>query len=162
MAISDGDSVNAAVTNAAFLSRTADSSTIGVISLNNPSSGGTILNLQQSLNNAMVREISTVQSVAASSFITISSAKVQYRPVIGDSAAITTSNQPFGTTASTMVAGKVMEIVGTSDTDTVTIPYSDTQYGCLIHGDCTLGKGDILVLIYDAVLERWLEYSRNF
>lgn len=51
MAVSDGQRVNAAVTNAAFLSRTQDSDTVGVVGLNHPSSGGTIANAQQKIND---------------------------------------------------------------------------------------------------------------
>ena len=50
MSITEGQAVNAAVTNAAFISRLASSSTIGVIALNNASSGGTIANAQQQIN----------------------------------------------------------------------------------------------------------------
>lgn len=162
MAVTDGSPVDAATTNAAFMSRTADTSTIGIVALNHPSSGGTISNLQQTLNNALVRESFSTQDIAASGNITISGARVQYRPVAGDGGAVTTDTQPFGSTALVMVQGKMIELVGTSDTNTVTIPYSDTQYGALVNGDCTLSKGNILVLIYDSTLERWLEYSRNF
>lgn len=53
MAVSDGQPVNAAVTNAAFVSRTVDSDTIGVVGLNNTTdgdSGAAIGNLQQAVN----------------------------------------------------------------------------------------------------------------
>ena len=162
MSVNDGQPVDAATTNAAFMSRTVDTSTIGVVSLNNPSSGGTISNLQETVNNALIRESFATQTITASGAITISGEKVQYRPVEGDAGAVTTNSQPFGLTPSTFVQGKMIELLGTNDTNTVTIPYSDTQYGCLVNGDCTLGKGNLLVLIYDSTLERWIEYSRNF
>lgn len=50
MSVADGQAVNASVTNAAYLSRLTSSSTIGVISLNNASSGGLISNAQQQIN----------------------------------------------------------------------------------------------------------------
>lgn len=50
MAVADGNPVDAATTNAAFLSRLVDTSTIGVLSLNNASSGGNIANAQQQIN----------------------------------------------------------------------------------------------------------------
>lgn len=163
MSVNPGDAVNAAVTNAAYISRTTDSSTIGIVSLNNATSGPSVSNLQQKLNDALVRESFATQDIVSTGFININASTVQYRRVQGDGAPVTTSNQPFGTTPADFVQGKMIELVGINDTDTVTIPYSDTQYGCLLKvGDCTLGKGDILVLIYDDTLERFLEVSRNF
>jgi len=53
MSVTDGQSVNAAVTNAAFMSRTTDTSTTGVVDLNNTSdgdSGSQITNAQQAIN----------------------------------------------------------------------------------------------------------------
>lgn len=51
MSLSDGQRVNAAVTNAAYVSRTTDSDTVGVVGLNNVSSGGLIPNAQQQIND---------------------------------------------------------------------------------------------------------------
>src|SRR6056297_2336745 len=50
MAVNDGNPVDAATTNAAFVSRLIDTSTIGVLALSNPSSGGLITNAQQQIN----------------------------------------------------------------------------------------------------------------
>ena len=51
MAVSDGTPVNAANSNASFMSRTTDTSTTGEVALNNVSSGGTISNAQQAIND---------------------------------------------------------------------------------------------------------------
>lgn len=51
MAVSDGQRVNAQVTNAAYISRTQDSDTVAVVGLNHPSSGGLIANAQQKIND---------------------------------------------------------------------------------------------------------------
>ncbi len=53
MSVSDGQLVNAAVTNAAFVSKTAvtGNTVTGIVSLQNASSGGTFTNLQQEVNN---------------------------------------------------------------------------------------------------------------
>ncbi len=51
MSVTDGQRVNDSVTNAAFLSRTTDSDTVAVISLNEASSGGLIANAQQTIND---------------------------------------------------------------------------------------------------------------
>lgn len=53
MSVSDGQAVNAAVTNAAFMSRLVDTSTIGVVDLNNTTdanSGAQVTNVQQAIN----------------------------------------------------------------------------------------------------------------
>jgi hypothetical protein len=51
MSVSDGNRVNAAVTNAAYISRTTDSDTVGIVGLNHASSGGLIANTQQKIND---------------------------------------------------------------------------------------------------------------
>lgn len=51
MSVSDGERVNAQVTNDAYLSRTTDSDTVAIVSLNNASSGGSITNAQQTIND---------------------------------------------------------------------------------------------------------------
>lgn len=53
MAVSDGQAVNAAITNSALMSRTTNTSTTGVVDLNNTSdvdSGAQVTNSQQALN----------------------------------------------------------------------------------------------------------------
>ena len=49
--VSDGNNANAIVFNAAFVSRTANSDIVGVMAMNNTSSGGTIANPQQKIND---------------------------------------------------------------------------------------------------------------
>lgn len=51
MAVADGNPVDAATTNAAFLSRLVDTSTIGVLSLENAGSGSNVTNVQQAIND---------------------------------------------------------------------------------------------------------------
>jgi len=54
VSVSDGQKVNAAVTNASFVSRTTDSNTVGKVDLENTDSGvsgGTITNAQRELNS---------------------------------------------------------------------------------------------------------------
>lgn len=71
MATTDGQAASASVLNAAYISRTSDSSTIGVIALNNASSGGTISNAQQQINTN-TGNITTLQtSVKLSNFTAI-------------------------------------------------------------------------------------------
>ena len=161
MSVNALDEVKASIVNNAFMSRTTDTSTTGVVALNN-SGSAPIADVQLKLNQALSRESFANQAVIAGGFININEATVQYRRVSGDGAAVTTDNKPFGSTAANFTQGKMMELVGTDSTNTITIPYADVQYGCLLNGNAELRAGDILVLIYDDVLERFLEYSRNF
>lgn len=55
MSVSDGQAVNAAVTNAAFLSRLINTSTVGVVTLDAPASGATITNTQLTINDHETR-----------------------------------------------------------------------------------------------------------
>lgn len=51
MSVNASDDVSAAIVNAAFVSRTANSTTVGTLGLNHPSSGGLISNAQQQIND---------------------------------------------------------------------------------------------------------------
>jgi len=64
MSISDGQAVNAAVTNAAFVSRLVSTSTIGVLALSHPSSGGLITNAQQQINDNVADIATNVANIA--------------------------------------------------------------------------------------------------
>lgn len=85
----------------------------------------------------------------------------QVRRVSGDGGAITVSTTPFGSSAST-VDGVVIILRGTDATNTVTIENNDIQYGAILNGNATLGLYDQLELMYDSVVERWIEQKRNF
>ena len=52
MSVSDGQKVNAAITNAAFMSRNSDTGTTGQVDLNNvdAASGSSVANAQRELN----------------------------------------------------------------------------------------------------------------
>lgn len=97
------------------------------------------------------------QSIINTGNITLNSSLQQVIPVSGDSAARTTSTTPFGTTAPTN--GTAVTLYGTSDTNTVTIPGADIQYGCLLDSDTTLALGESLTLIYSSPLERYVPMS---
>ena len=83
----------------------------------------------------------------------------QRRPVIGDGA-VTVSSTPFGNTGG-WFDGTIITLIGSSATDTVTINYSDVDYGCLINGNITLGDAHSITLQWDEVRVRWFEIGRN-
>jgi hypothetical protein len=98
--------------------------------------------------------------VANAGSITINSAMFQYRKIQGSAGAVTTANAAMGSSVST--DGIMLVLIGKSDTNTVTIPHEDTNYGCLLNGDATLGLGSVLTLLFDLTALRWYEVSRNF
>lgn len=102
------------------------------------------------------------QSITGSSTINHNANARQYRRVTGNGGAVSTSTTPFGTTTTNFTDGMEIVLVGTDNTNTVTIPFNDATSGALINGSATLGRGDCLTVIYDATLERFIEKSRNF
>jgi hypothetical protein len=50
MSVANGQPINQTVTNAAFISRTQNSNTVGIVDLQNPSSGPNVNNVQQTIN----------------------------------------------------------------------------------------------------------------
>ncbi len=81
----------------------------------------------------------------------------KYR-VAGNSGPVTLANAPFGSTAP--LDGTEVVLVGNSNTNGVTLVYSDTAKGFVGNGNCELLKGSTLTVIYDATLDRWFEKSR--
>jgi len=85
----------------------------------------------------------------------------QQRPVLGNGGAVTTANDVFGSVGG-WLDGTQITLIGTDDTNTVTIPFSNTAYGCLVNGNATLENGYTLTLQWNETIERWFEISRNF
>jgi hypothetical protein len=85
---------------------------------------------------------------------------LQIRRITGNAAAVTTSSTPFGSGGG-WVDGTVIRLIGQSNTNTVTIPNTDSAKGAILNGDCTLGQYDSLELQYDSTADRWIEISRS-
>lgn len=77
------------------------------------------------------------------------------------SSAQTFSTTGFGTISS-LANGTIIKIMGSSDTNTITIAASDITDGRLINGDAELGKGQVVTFEYNSTLARMVETSRNF
>ena len=160
MSITYGSAVSSANVNNAFVSKTADSTMIGVLDLNEASSGDRITNVQQEINNL---KNSTNASATVSSGGTISvstTERVQYYRVSGDGGAQSMSSTPFG--SASWIDGTIVRLVGTSDTNTLSLDNNDADNGAILNGDCTLGKYNVLTLIWDSEFNRWIELGRNF
>lgn len=84
----------------------------------------------------------------------------QYRRISGNGAAVTTSTTPFGAVGG-WNDGLVIQLVGGSSTNTVTIPHNDAAKGAILAGNCTLAQYDVLTLQYDSTADRWIEVSRS-
>lgn len=98
-------------------------------------------------------------SLLAASTITISSA---YMRVVGNGAARTLTSTP---TITPIGDGTVLWIQGTHDTNTITLQDESSLAGtCLsLAGgtNCTLGKGDMIWLMYDSGESMWYELFRS-
>lgn len=90
--------------------------------------------------------------------ITLGASQQQLISVSGSGGAVTASSTPFGSTAPT--DGTLISLVGTSATNTVTVPFSDAAKGVLLNGPCTLGRGNSLKLQYNSGLDRYIEMGR--
>lgn len=160
MTVAYGSAVSSTNVNNAFVSKTADSTMAGVLDLNEASSGDRITNVQQEINNL---KNSTNASATVSSGGTISvstTERVQYFRVSGDGGAQSLSATPFG--SASWIDGTIVRIMGTSDTNTISLDHNDADNGAILNGDCTLAKYNMLTLIWDSEFSRWVELGRNF
>ncbi len=161
MTVAYGSAVSSTNVNDAFVSKTANSTMVGVLDLNEASSGDRITNAQQEINNLKVTTNASA-TVAGSGTITVSTTqRVQYFRISGDGGAVSLSTTPFGTGGG-WIDGTIIRLVGTSDTNTVSLDHNDLDNGAILNGDCTLAKYNMLTLIWDSELSRFIEAGRNF
>lgn len=98
-------------------------------------------------------------SLSASGTISISTTdQIQTWLIAGNSAAVTLSLTPFGTTAP--VNGAEIVLIGNSLTDTVTFSANDASKGILGYG-FTLSRGQVVTLKYNSTLDRYVIKSAN-
>ena len=160
MSVSNGANADQDTFNNAFVSKTADSTVVSVLTLSEPSSSS-IPDLQAAVNAAKIFVSTGTLTIAAAGTIGASSESAnQMLRVAGSGAAVTTAAEPFGT--GTFVDGATIKIVGTDSTNTVTIENQDVAKGAILNGDATLLQYYILTLVYDATQDRFIEVSRNF
>ncbi|MFT5519642.1 MAG: hypothetical protein ACI9IA_000225 [Enterobacterales bacterium] len=153
--------LSSSTTNATFLDKTINDETIGLLGLNAPLSGLAITNTQLSVNQNS-KLIIAESAISASGTIPLDADSMnQEHRVVGDGSAISLNILPF-TGAKVVNDGSIVNIVGHSDTNTVTVALNDVQFGCYINGDAVLLRGYILTLIYNDELERYIEVGRNF
>ncbi len=102
--------------------------------------------------------ITSSTALAASGTISIStSATVQTFLVAGNSAAVTLSTTPFG--SSPPPDGSLIYIIGNDDTKTVTFPVNDASNGCLMNGNVEVSKGQMIGFMYSSTLTRYVRLA---
>lgn len=103
--------------------------------------------------------ISTLKFPSTSSSLASSATLTQSHPahlVTGSGGAISLDTTTPITASS---VNGLLVLIGTSDTNTVTVPDSGTCAG--LNGECVLGENDCLVLVYNTTQAVWIEVTRN-
>ena len=164
MSISFGSAASSSNLNAAFISKTSDSTTVGVLDLDAAASGDQITNIQLEVNNKTFKNY-TVESITAAGEVTISLTKgMQRRKVQSAGGALTASVTPFGV-AGGWADGMQIRLRGDSDTDTLELTgvatASTVDYGVILNGTIVLQKWTQITLEWDELELRWYEISRN-
>lgn len=161
MSVSYGSALTSANVNGAFVSKSADSTMAGVLDLNDSASGDRITNAQQEINN-LKNKTNASATVSSGGTVSLSTTqRVQYFRLSGDGGAQSLSTTPFGT-AGGWIDGTIVRLVGTSDTNTISLDHNDADNGAILNGDCTLAKYNLITLIWDSELARFIEIGRNF
>ena len=105
--------------------------------------------------------VSSSTSLTAGGTVSISlTNKMQAFRVASSGGAVTLSITPFGVSAP--ANGTCIRLMGTSDTNTVTISNNNASKGCILNGTATLGQYDTIELQYNSDDDRYVEVSRNF
>lgn len=100
-------------------------------------------------------------SLTASGTISISLVdRMQTFRIASSSGHISLSSTPFGSSAP--IDGTCIRLIGTSDSNSVTITNNNSAKGCLLNGSCTLYNGNVIELQYSSSADRYYEISRNF
>ena len=95
----------------------------------------------------------TTQAISAGGQITLTLAQIkQAITVVGDGGPATLNVDLF---SSEPDDGTTIVLVGTSDTNYVVVPYSDTDGGALVNGDIILFKDSVCVLLWNDLLKRY-------
>lgn len=109
-----------------------------------------------------VIEANATATISASGTLTLTDEPRQYFRVAGDSGNQSMSDTPFGSSPTNFVDGMEITVMGTDDTNYVTISTNDDQYGVVSPtGDAVLQEHFCVTYIYDATAERFIEKSRN-
>lgn len=143
MSIVDGQNVNASNTNAAYVSKTdtTGNNVPGKINLTNPEteSVATVTNVQKIINQEST-VFRSVQTVTAAGQITIDERiKNHIVLVVGDAGNVTASTTPFDAeNGGSFLDGTIITVIGTNNTQSVTIANAAGADGVVSNGDIEL------------------------
>lgn len=155
MSVVDGQAVSALITNAAFVSRTQNTSMSGNLRMERV--GLEVINDVQSTINASRRIERVTQSISGSDPIEyLAGIGMQLIPVQTSSGELIRS-----TIVGSPLAFQEITLVGLSDTNYIKLESSDTSEGLMLNGDCLLKRFVTITLYYSTTLERWIEKCRN-
>ena len=161
MTVANGSAVSSSNVNNAFVSKTANSTMVGILDLNESSSGDRVTNVQQEINNLKNNTNSSATVSSGGTIVVSTTQREQLFRVSGNGGAQSFSTTPFGTSGG-FIDGTIVRLLGTHDTNTISLDFNDSDNGAILNGDCTLKKYNILTLMWDSTLSRWIELSRNF
>lgn len=155
MSVVDGQAVNALITNAAFVSRTQNTSMSG--NLRMEKIGAEVINDVQAAINASRRIERATQSISGAADIEyLNGVGMQLIPVQTSSGELIRN-----TITGTPIAFQEITLVGLSDTNYIKLESSDTDEGLMLNGDCLLKRFVTITLYYSTTLSRWVEKCRN-
>jgi len=104
-------------------------------------------------------EVTTQDSILDGSPLTITTKGLQSIRVSGGLGPVTLSATPFGVVAPPN--GTRISLRGLSDTEPVTVPFSDIQFGTISNGTPVLNENSATEYEYDSVAERYYQISKN-
>lgn len=160
MTVAANSPLTSSNTNNAYVSKSADSTAVGVLTLSAAGSGASVPDVQRRLNDATWVTVAQEEIAASGTITSTTTDRRQYRRVKGLGGSQNASGTPFGTGGG-WTDGSEIRLMGTSDSETLTLLNSDVQYGAILNGDVELVKFQSITLQYDSVLERWIEQGRN-
>ena len=155
--ITNGQKVDADVTNAALASRTANTSMSGIVQLLNDGSP-TISNLQSAVNTAISRE-RAMQTISAGGVITVTGSGIDLIPILSSGGSVAPAALLFG--AGSFSGGHEVTLIGTDDTDFITILNNDVANGLILNGSIELKRFTMITFKWVSNLSRWVELCRN-
>jgi hypothetical protein len=168
MSVTDGQLVNAAITNAAFVSKTASSgnSVTGIISLNNTNSAS-VADLQAEINAAKTAYMTTTQQNVNNRLSLSADVGHVVVPTVSTGGQVNLNDSPFlkvegaSSLTDTWTIPFKVTLYGTSDTNYLTLKYADIAGSCLLNGDFDLKNGHSITVFFSTSLNRFIEVCRN-
>jgi len=168
MSVAFGSNLSSANTNAAFVSKTDTSgnTVVGKIDLANidAESIASISNVQKVINQESTI-FRAVQTITASGQITIDERiKNHLILVVGDAGNVDASSTPFlAENAGSFLDGTIVTVIGTNDSQKVTMKNNIAANGAVQNGDSALGKFNCITYMRVTIsaVSYWLERNRN-